>query len=107
MLLEGTGPPSVRESTGVPKDGHSAAARQDRKRSAEEIYRTRMTQLARGRAGLEVESDETFARFSVWYETHHTAKHRGAMQERFVLQRLRAFFGALRLVDIKKTTWQE
>lgn len=107
MLLEGTGPPSLRESTGVPKAGHSAAARQDRKRSAEEIYRARMTQLARGRAGLEIESDETFATFSAWYETHHTAKHRGAAQERFVLQRLRAFFGPMRLADIKKTTWQE
>lgn len=106
-LLERPGLPPLRESTGVPRAGHSAAARQDRKRSAEEIYRARMTQLARGRAGLAVESDETFAKFSAWYEMHHTAKHRGAVRERVVLTHLRAFFGALRLADITKTIWQE
>lgn len=107
MLLEDTGPPPIRESTGVPKAGHSAESRKARKIAAEEIYRARMTQLARGRAGLEIESDETFEKFSAWYETHHTAKHRGAGRERYALQRLRAFFGPMRLANITKTTWQE
>jgi len=107
MLLDGTGPPPIRESTGVPCEGHSTEARKARKIAAEEIYRARMTQLARGRAGLEVDSDETFAKFSAWYETHHTARHRGDTQERLVLARLRTFFGTLRLADIKRSTAQE
>lgn len=105
MLLEGHG--RKRESTGIRADATSPQLRAKNKARAEEIYHARMTQLARGRVGLPVDSGQTFAAFSAWYETHHTAKHRSAPRERVILGRLRDHFGSMLLTDIKPARWKE
>jgi integrase len=66
-----------------------------------------MTQLARSRVGLPVESGETFDAFSRWYETHHTVKHKGARRERQILEHLRQRFGPFLLHEIRPARWTE
>lgn len=105
MLLEGTG--RRQESTGIKRDASTAELRKANRESAEAIYHARMTQLARGRVGLPVESTETFAIFATWYETHHVAKHRSAPREKVILTRLRAHFGTMRLGEIRPARWAE
>jgi hypothetical protein len=72
MLLEGHG--RKRESTGIRRDASSPQIRKDNRAAAEAIYHARMTQLARRRVGLPIDSDETFLQWSTCYEQHHTAK---------------------------------
>lgn len=105
MLLEGTG--RKRESTGIRRDAVSPAVRKANLAAAEAVYHARMTQLAKSRVGLPIDSAETFAKFSIWYETHHVAKHKGKARETVIIARLRTFFGNLRLSDITKQKWTE
>jgi hypothetical protein len=105
MLLEGTG--RRRESTGIRADASTSEKRKELKLQAEEVYHARMVQLARGRVGLPIDTGETFAQFSEWYETHHTAKHRSAARERVILAGLRGHFGSLTLAEIRPARWTE
>lgn len=105
MLLEGTG--RKRLSTGIPRAASTAEGRKILKARAEEVYHGAMVRLARQAVGLPIASRESFARYSAWYETHHTATHRSAPRERFILAHLRAHFGQLALSDITRARWQE
>src|SRR5688572_5047074 len=105
MLLEGHG--RKRESTGIRSDAKSTKVRQANRAAAEGIYHARMVQLGRAKHGLPTDTGVTFKAFSVWYETHHTAKHRGADRERLILERLRRHFNPLPLAEIRPARWQE
>lgn len=105
MLLEGTG--RQRESTGIPWQASTAEKRKDLKAQAEDVYHARMVGLAREKVGLPKSTGETFETFSAWYETHHTAQHRGAERERAILGRLRAAFNTSALRDITEPRWKE
>jgi hypothetical protein len=103
MLLQGTGRQA--EFTGIRRDVTTAALRRLNRESAEAIYHARMTQIARAGVGLAIDSRETFRSYSESYETHHTAKHRAASRERFLLAHLRAFFDSMHLADIGPNRW--
>jgi len=105
MLLEGTG--RKKESTGIRRDASSAKIRKANRAQAEEIYHARMTQLARERVGLPIESNETFLAFSKWYEEHHINKHGAKARELVIVAKLRDHFGAMRLADVRPGRWKE
>lgn len=107
MLLDGTG---RRESTGVLRlDSADTETRKKQKQLATDVFITKMNARVR-RANdiptLEV-STETVQSFSEWFETHHTAKRRGAERERYALQKLRARLGPRLLVAVTRATVQE
>ena len=104
MVLEGTG---RKESTHIRRDANSPPLRKQLRTEAEEIYHARMVQVARRRVGLSVPSRATFDAFSQWYDTHHTAKHRGVQRERQILALLRKHFGPRRLDEIRPVQWKE
>jgi site-specific recombinase XerD len=105
MLLEGTG--RKRENTGIRCDATAPKIRKANEAAAEAVYHARMTQLARARVGLPIDSKETFQSYSEWYETHHTDKHKAADRERYILANLRAHFGSMRLTEIRPAKWSE
>lgn len=105
MLLEGHG--RRRERIDIRADAVSPAVRKLNRDAAEAIYHARMTQLARGDAGLPIDSQETFNAFADWFEVHHLEKHKSAARERVILAHLRDHFGTMRLADIKPPRWTE
>jgi integrase len=103
LWLEGHG----REPTKIRHDARSSVQRKALRDQAEAIYHARMVQLERGRAGLPVDTGETFASFVTWYAEHRAEKHRSADRTRVILATLSAHFGALALSDIKPARWSE
>lgn len=104
MVLEGHG---RKESTGIRRDGSSAAMRKLLRAQAEEIYHARMVQLARTRVGLPTHTQATFREFRPWYDEHHAGKHRAAVRTRRILDVLEQHFGPTSLIDIKPARWTE
>lgn len=107
MYLEGTG--RRRESTGIRCDACSPQTRKENEGHAESIYHARMTQLARQRVGLPIDTGRTFREQAAWYEEHHTSKRAATSRSRetHILTRLRAHFGARALTEIKPARWTE
>lgn len=103
--LEGTN--RRQESTKIRYHAVTAEQRKQHRADAEAIYHARMTQLARSRVGLPLDSRETFATFAAWFEKHVIATHRSAPRERVILAHLRAAFGSLRLADVRPVKWLE
>jgi integrase len=66
-----------------------------------------MTQLARGNAGLPIDSTATFNAFADWFDQHHIEKHKSHTRERVILAHLRDHFGTMRLSDIRPPRWTE
>lgn len=99
MLLETSG---VKCSTKILRDAPDAFSRKLQREQAEEIYRARMTDLARAENKLPAldPATITFSAFADWYETHHIAKHRGKAREQEILTHLRGYFGPLDLTAI-------
>jgi hypothetical protein len=111
MLLERPGAKALKESTRIPREAPDAFSRKQQRQSAEEIYRARMTELARGRHALPSltapAAPITFSAFADWYAVNKIPKHRGAEREQYALLPLRAFFGALPLTAITNATVDE
>lgn len=107
LILDGTG---RRESTGVL---HLASAesevRKTQRELAQAVYISRMNALVRDAHDLPRRDIErqSFQKFSVWYETHHTKKKRGAVRERYALAQLRARLGRRDLVGLTRAGVQE
>jgi integrase len=105
IWLEGT---RIRFSTNLRHVGVAPAQRNANKVLAQQIYHSAMHDLARDRFDLpSITPARTFDEQAAWYETHHTAKHRGALQEARKLARLRAFFGRFPLEQITPQLWTE
>jgi hypothetical protein len=103
LLLERPGQPPLKESSKVPRRGATPDDTKRLRRNAEEIYHTRMTELARARYRLPSEvapAAITFEVFARWYDTHKIDTHRGAERDREMLPLLVAFFGAYGLHEI-------
>lgn len=102
MLLERPGQKPLKESTKIIRDAPDAMARKFQRQQAEEIYRARMTDLARARHDLPSldPATITFTAYADWYDAHVIEKHRGAERERYALRRLRAHFGPMDLAAI-------
>lgn len=78
--------------------GTTKAQQRDSRQLADEVYHTRMLQIAKGIEGPAKEPDVlTFDAFADWYDTHVIPQHKGYERERQILPRLRAAFGALPL----------
>lgn len=106
MYLEGSG--QQQRSTGIRCDATAPAVRKANRAAADAIYHAAMTALAKGRAGLPIDSKETFQTFSDWYEAHKISKHKGKDRERTILEvHLRPYFGAMLLGDIRPRVWIE
>lgn len=106
MLLETSG---QKLSTKVLVAAPDAYTRKHQRQQAEAIYRARMTDLARTRAGLPAigVSALAFDAFADWYDTHVIAKHRGKEREREILPLLRAHCGGMPISAITPGTATE
>jgi integrase len=108
LYLERASGRGVKERTRIEVDAPTAAERKRQRELAEEAYRVRMGELARGTYELPgSRPDIGFAAFADWYETHVTAQQAGADRERQILKRLRADFGALPLSAVTRDRVRE
>lgn len=96
--------------TDLPKDGGTSEQTKTNWALARSIYNVSIGDVARERFDLpprERPAERRFKEQRLWYETHHTSKHRGALQERRKLERLGAFFDAVALEAITPRLWTE
>lgn len=97
MLLEASG---EKCSTGILRDAPDAFTRKQQREDAEAVYRARMTDLARRKAGLPPRETIGFSVYATWYDKHHIAKHRGKDRERGILALLKAHFKSIDLSEL-------
>jgi len=104
MLLERPGQKPLCESTAIPRRAYSAEIRKQNRQDAEDVYATRMADLARDRHDLPVHDATTigFTAYAAWYDTHKIATHRGADREREILAHLIGFFRQQDLAEIDR-----
>lgn len=97
-----------RLSLKIPIDAPTAEQRKENKRLAETAYNVMLGDLARKRFDLpSTDAMPLFGAYADWYETHHTSKHEGALQEKRKLTRLRQFFARYPLDAITPSRWTE
>lgn len=91
-------------SSKILHDAPTAAERKVLREQASEIYRAKMTDLARARNDLPALKPEsiTFEKYAAWFATHRLPHHRGAERDALSLQHLRTFFGDTDLTTITK-----
>lgn len=104
LWLERPGQPALRESTKLPWQGRNSWETKQTRKDAEDLYRARMTELARGRYDLPTgpPTNHTVAEWLTWYDTHIASTHRGyRVRERYILAGLKDRLGhyALRALD--------
>ena len=105
IFLEGS---RARFPTQLRIEGITPAQSKANKALAEQVYHASMGDIVRERFALPTTRPaRTFEDQAAWYETHHTAQHRGALQERRKLAHLRAFFGNDPLGSITPARWKE
>lgn len=103
IRLPRSGAHRVRESTGVLRDAPTQKQRDLNRKLAEEIYATRLADLARDRNDIpRPKSAINFSAFAEWYQAHKIVGHRGNERELEMLERLLAFFGSRWLSDITR-----
>jgi integrase len=94
LTLERPGRPPIREATRIACKGLPAGQLKEHRRLAEQVYHTRMADLARQRVGLPVDRDRaTFRYFAAWYLKHVTPTKRSAVRERSIIRRLVKYYG--------------
>lgn len=99
MWIEGT---SIRQSTGIPREGGSPTHDKELRREAQTVYANRKVLEAKRLGGLIITKPViAYADFSEWYSKHETAHHRGADKERSILRQLNTYFDRCKnLADI-------
>jgi len=103
--LEGT---KTRVNTKIPRVASTEQQTKANRALALTAYHATMGDVARERFDLAVHAPErTFHQQAEWYLTHHTIHHRGAVQERRKIARLRASLGPIALLDLTPSLWQE
>lgn len=103
--LDGT---KIRLSLKIHVHGATPEQTKEFKQLAEATYRAMMGDVARARFELPLAAmPRTFDAHADWYDTHHTAHHKAAAQERSVLGNLRRVFGRDPLEAIVPSRWQE
>lgn len=108
ILLERPHTRQLRESTGIPTDAGSPAQNKELRRQAQEVYATRMADLARVRFKLPTAlTRRTFAAHRLWYAEHVTPTKRGIPQERSMLRQLGAYFDPVDLHAIDRDRVRE
>lgn len=109
LNLERPGHRVLRESTKIPVHAPTPKQKKEQRELADALYAARMGDLARSQHGILPlpKTVRTFAQQADWYEEHHLVHHRGALQERRKLARLRAFFAHDALEDLTPDRWQE
>lgn len=96
--------------TKIRKEGGTPKQTAENWKLAESIYNVTIGDVERERFELPTTRASTVRTFRAqreWYATHHTSKHRGALQEQRKLERLGAFFDDDALEDISPTRWTE
>jgi len=104
MNLERPGLPSLRESTRVLCVGVAPAILKENRKLAEQIYSTRLGDMARQRHGIALERERIlFRSYAVWYQQHVTSAKRTALREASALKHLVDFFGRfpLDVIDVE------
>lgn len=96
-------------STKIPIAAHSAEARTEQRRSAEDVYRAKMTDLARQRHDLPLLDPETvtFTKYADWWEKHHLPTRRRQDRDALALKHLRGWFGPMELIAVDRSMVQE
>lgn len=101
LNIERPGLPPLRESTRILARGLPPPLLRENRQLAEQVYATRLADLARARHGLAVERPRTtFRAFAAWYLDHVTPTKRTAAREASAVRTLVAFFGRLELATI-------
>lgn len=105
VWIEGTG---EQFSSKIPIAGATTQQTRENRKLAEAVYNVSMGDTARDRFKLpSARAPRTVDALADWYLEHHTAHHRGAVQERTKIARLRRTFGRLALDQITPARWQE
>jgi integrase len=108
LFLERPGQRGIKERTRIQHEAATAEERRRLRALAEDAYRVRMSELARGTYELPgSRPDITLRAFADWYETHITARQAGADRERQILKRLRADLGACSLQAVTRDRVRE
>lgn len=108
LLLERPHQRPYRESTGLPIDGGSPAQTKELRRQAQEVYATRMADLARVRFKLPTTlTRRTFADQRAWYAQHVSTQKRGTTREVSMLKQLGAYFDHDELTAIDQARVRE
>src|SRR5262245_25195472 len=110
LWLKRAGQPGLRVNTNIPIAGVTPAQEKENRALAEAAYIAKMGDLARDRFELPGAPEPeviTFATYAVWYERHHSSKHRGTVRERQLLAHLLAFFSTRPLPEITRMRAQE
>lgn len=108
LYLERPDGRGLKERTKITVAAPTAAERKRQRELAEDAYRVRMGQLARGTYELPgARPAITFAAYADWYEAHITTHQAGAVREREILKQLRAAFAGRTLAEITKDLVRE
>ena len=93
LLLERPGQKPLYEPTKIPHAARSAEVRKQQRQLAQDVYISRMNDLARRAHRLPATRTVPFSAQVDWYEVNVLPTLRGADRERAALIHLRAFFG--------------
>jgi integrase len=105
LNLERPGLPPLRESTKLLARGLPDPQLAENRRLAQQIYQTRMGDMARSRHGIPVTTERaTFATFAAWYLKHVTPEKRTAAREASAIKRLVSVLGRRPLDSISHET---
>jgi len=106
IWLERPGRKGKSESTKVPIGAPTPGQRRDQRFLAAQIYRARMTDLARQRHRIQAGERVTigFTAYAEWYQAHFTVHKRTAARERSAIKNLIAHFKPYDLDEIDKGT---
>lgn len=108
LYLERAGTRGLKERTRIRHDAPTAAERKRARELAEDAYRVRMSELARGTYELPgARPSITFAAFADWYAAHVSAHQAGAHREAEILKQLRAAFAGEALTDLTRDRVRE
>jgi integrase len=108
LNLERPGLPPLREPTKIRSRGLPEPQLRENRRLVQQIYATRMGDLARQRHALPLPTERvTFAVFARWYEQHVTPTKRTAAREKSAIKQLVAVLGRRALEAIDVATAQE
>ncbi|MCC6989906.1 MAG: tyrosine-type recombinase/integrase [Acidobacteria bacterium] len=93
LTIERPGLPPLRESTKILARGLPPPVFRENRALAEQVYATRLGDLARSRHGISTERPRlTFRAWAAWYREHVTPTKRTAARERSALRSLEQFF---------------
>lgn len=107
-LVPADGGKRVQKSTKIRHNASTPTLRREAKRLAQNVEHEEHLRLAKRLHGEpEPKPACSFREFSIWYEKHITAHHRGHVREVEILENLRKHFGRMPLSEVSRDSVRE